>query len=127
MILYACGDLIFSTRISSTAGSMGIASRGVRSIEQLEKALDHPGDGEAAAPCGLIVDLDLEETALNLIEHAHQTQPRLPVLAFGSHVEVQLLREARKRGADPVLPRSAFTQNLVDILRKLAAGNASAP
>lgn len=116
MILYACSDLIFSTRIASTASSLGIPTKGLRTVDRLRELMTAESD-EDAIPHGLIIDMDLQDTALDLIREARTLNPQLTIIAFGAHVEAERLRQARTAGADPVLPRSTFTQNLSEILK----------
>lgn len=116
MIIYCCSDLLFATRIRSTAEAIGIGSRPTRDVTTLQARLDQVDDGKLNEPVkALIVDLDAPE-ALNVIAHAkaHANPPH--VLAFGSHVMTDLLQQARDRGADFVMTRGAFTSNLPDIL-----------
>ena len=41
----------------------------------------------------------------------------IPLLGFFSHVQIELQQAALTAGFDQVVPRSAFTKNLADILR----------
>lgn len=125
MILYAAADLIFATKIRSTAQSLGVITRPVRNTDMLQARLDRVDDGKPNnAPTALLLDLDLGDTALSLLDLARQhTSERgqpLPVIAFGAHVAVDLLEAARQRGADAVMPRGAFTAQLPDLLQRLA-------
>jgi CheY-like chemotaxis protein len=45
----------------------------------------------------------------------------VPVVGFFAHVETELQQRARAVGFDRVLARSAFTQQLVEILQGRAA------
>jgi hypothetical protein len=40
----------------------------------------------------------------------------IPLIGFFSHVETELQRSAQAAGFDRVMPRSAFTSNLAEIL-----------
>lgn len=113
MILYCCADLIFATRIRSTAEAMGIAARPVRSVDRLH-ALG------AEEPVGaLIVDLDAGEIAIDLIAAATHLRPMLHTLAFGPHVNLAAFESARRAGATQVMPRGRFADQLPDLLRTL--------
>lgn len=121
MIVYACSDLFFATRIGSTAETLGVVSRSVRDATALAQRLDRVDDGKANEPVGaLMVDLDLGDTALALIEQAKAHAAAPVVIAFGSHVATELLNAARAAGADQVLPRSAFTAKLPGLLEQYA-------
>jgi len=45
---------------------------------------------------------------------------RIPILAFGSHVDVEILDAAKNAGADEVLPRSRFSRILPALIEKHA-------
>lgn len=119
MIVYCCNDLMFATRISATAEAMAIPTRPGRSPEALQARLDQIDDGRLNQPVtGVIVDLDTP-AAIDLITQVKKHDGNLPVVAFGSHVMTELLQNARHAGADFVMPRSMFTNNLKDILDRL--------
>ncbi len=121
MIVYCCSDLIFSTKIRSTAEHLGVPSRPVRDAQMLRDRLEQVDDGKTSDPIsGVLIDLDTGETGLALIEQAKAFDPSLPVIAFGSHVATAVLETARGRGADAVMPRSQFTAQLPAILRAYA-------
>src|SRR4051812_7901338 len=89
MIVFCAADLLWATKIKSTADALGIPCRPVRNLEMLEARLaDSPGGVKA-----LIVDLEAGEAVLDLIRRARQgpsggdAKP-LHVLAFGPHVAV---------------------------------------
>ena len=117
MIVYACTDLFFATRIRSTAESLGVTTRPTRDVEALQQRLDRVDDGKANAPVtAVMIDLELGETATALIRQAAAHAAAPTVIAFGSHVAKDVLQAARDAGADEVLPRSAFTAKLPDML-----------
>jgi len=119
MLIYCCNDLIFSTRIGSTAQSMGAPARPARNAEMLAKRLDQVEDGKLNEPVtGVFVDMDLGDTALELIEQTKSHSPGVPVVAFGAHVAVELLEQARQRGADHVMARGGFTQQLPELIKR---------
>ncbi|MBX3357590.1 MAG: hypothetical protein KF745_04095 [Phycisphaeraceae bacterium] len=122
MILYLAADLIWATRIKSTADGLGISARPVRSIEMLGARL---GDSDVT---GFIVDLETE-AALVLIaelrraESDHNTnKTRIKIIAFGPHVDVERLEGARAAGADRVMTRGAFAGRLSDVIREIGGG-----
>jgi len=124
MLVYCCNDLIFSTRIGSTAQSLGAPARPARNAEMLARRLDQADDGKLNEPVtGVFVDMDLEQTALELIEQAKAHSPGVPVVAFGAHVAVELLDKAKQRGADHVMTRGAFTQELPALIKQYAGAD----
>ncbi len=120
MIVYCCPDLLFSTKIRSTAEALGVGSRPVRDLAMLDNRLNQVDDGKANEPVqALIIDLDTGADGLAMIAHARKAQAALPVLAYGSHVEVDMLAKAREAGAEPVMTRGQFTRMLPDLLTQL--------
>ena len=118
MILYVCADLLWATRIKSTAEAIGIAARPVRTLEMLEARL---ADSPVRA---LIVDLEAGETGFQLIERlrstgASEADRAVRVLAFGPHVMTDLFERARGAGADRVVARGGFSAKLPQILQTL--------
>ena len=119
MICFCAADLLWATRIKSTADALGISCRPTRNIEMLEARLvDSPVRS-------LIVDLE-SEGGMSLIqrlrgEGADERARAVRVLAFGPHVAVELFQQAKRAGADAVMARGAFSGRLPEILRQLAA------
>ncbi len=110
-LLILCTDLIFSTKITGTAKSLGVPFAVVRTLEKLREQL-------AAHPIATFI-VDLNADRVNAIEavrvaKAHAPSPR--VVAFLSHVQVELAQEAGNAGADEVLARSGFVAQLPAIV-----------
>ncbi len=124
MILYVCADLLWATRIKSTAEAIGLAARPVRSLEMLEARL---ADSDVRA---LVVDLETEDLGLDLIRQlrgpgATETHRAIRVLAFGPHVMTELFAKAKEAGADRAIARGGFAANLPDVLKALDEGPAT--
>lgn len=101
-------DLIFFSRISGSARAAGLA------VRQAKSAADALARARETPPTGVIVDLqnpglDLTTFMTQLKELCH-SQPR--VIAYGSHVEAEVLKAARRAGCDRVMPRSQFATEL---------------
>ena len=118
MVLYSAADLVWATRIKGTADAIGVPCRPVRSVEMLEARL-------ADSPVkGLVVDLEAPDLAMALIgrlggQQAPGPAGRVRIVAFGPHVEVELLRRAKELGADAVMARGAFASRLPTVLQEL--------
>lgn len=126
MIVYCCADLIFSTKIRSTADALGATTRPVRDAEMLRKRLDRVDDGKPNDPVtALMLDLDTGDAGLTMIEQVKAHDAAIPVVAFGSHVATELLHDARQRGADFVMPRSQFTASLPDLVQRFGITQAA--
>ena len=109
-VIAVVSDLIFATKITSTAATLGVAVKVVRSLDQLSTRLSQESDA--------LVMIDLEADGLDAesaVRLCRESDRR--VVAFGSHVRSDLLAAARDAGADEVLPRSAFTARLPDLLQ----------
>ena len=117
MIVYCCTDLIFATKIHSTADALGIVCRPARDVEALGARLDRVDDGKANdAVSAVMIDLTIGEAALDLIRQAKGHEAGPEVIAFAPHVEVDMLRAAEGLGADRVMPRGAFAAQLPQLL-----------
>jgi DNA-binding NarL/FixJ family response regulator len=111
-------DLFFLAKVHETAKQTGVTLETAATGEQLLKAA-------AASPAALIlVDLNARQGALDAVERlcAASSVANVPgnprrVIAFLSHVQVDLAERARAAGCADVMPRSKFTQNLAEILR----------
>jgi CheY-like chemotaxis protein len=121
MVVYCCVDLIFATKVRSTAESLGIPTRPARDAAALANRLNRVDDGKLNEPVtGVLIDLDLGEAGLRLLDQAKAFDRTIPVVAFGSHVATTVLHAAREHGADFVLSRGQFTSNLPTILERLS-------
>lgn len=125
MIVYCCSDLIFATKIRSTAEALGLVLRPGRTAEAMKNRLEQVDDGKPNEPItGVLIDLELADQAMALIEQVKHHDQNIPVIAFGSHVATTILDGAKQHGADFVMARSAFTANLPDILRRFGKAEA---
>lgn len=121
MIIYACPDLMFASRISATARAHNCIARPARDLEMLQKRLDREDDGKPNEPVRvLIVDLGLEDTALEMIRQAKAHDSNITLIAYGSHVLTDLLQSAQQAGADRVMTNGSFASNLESIFASLA-------
>jgi hypothetical protein len=122
MILYLAADLLWATRIRSTADSIGVPARPARTLDMLTARL---GDSPVR---GVVIDLE-GENSLALIAHlrrpdASASEKAVRIVAWGPHVEVEKLRAAKAAGADAVMARGAFGRHLPAILTELEKGGA---
>jgi CheY-like chemotaxis protein len=108
-------DMFFAAKINAAASAAGREVERIRSREQLEQL--------TAAPPSLVI-LDLKAERLDPMQAIAFLKSReelraVPVVAFVSHVQTETIRRAQAAGCDLVLPHSAFTQMLPEIV----AGN----
>ena len=103
-------DLMFVVRIGDAVRRAG---RKPMFVGSLERARVQAAEGP------VLVIVDLACTAADPIRVIQEVKALgIAVIAFGAHVDVEALQEAKKAGADQVMPRSRF----VEKLEKLVAG-----
>ena len=107
-------DLIFTSKITGTAGALGYR---VVVVGGIEKALAMMAEG---APVVVFLDLAAGDLAAPeaIKRYRAVAPPGTPFLAFGSHVDTDALENARAAGCDPVMPRSRFTNELPALIRR---------
>ncbi len=104
-------DLIFATKLSATAAAVGTTVTMVRTLEELGGQLD-----SAAVELVMVDLLAGGDDPLEAIALARAASPTVRIVAFGPHVEGDLMNGARQRGANTVLARSAFVRKLPEVL-----------
>jgi DNA-binding NarL/FixJ family response regulator len=106
--LMLCRDLLFASKALGAASALGARVRVARDVEGLlTLARESP-------PGGVLIDLHHPGLDLAvLLASLREACPAMPhTVAFGSHVDAELLRAAREAGCALVLPRSAFSERL---------------
>ena len=111
-VLALVDDLFFQAKMLETAKHVGVELRVCATPEVLV--------AEAAKNVTrlAIVDLNARAKPLEAIVRMQATAPGVPVVAFLSHVQVELAEAARAAGCRDVMPRSQFTRNLATILER---------
>jgi len=102
-------DLFFQMKLAETARHLGVEVKVAATADALLPLLD-------PTPKLLIVDLNSRSQPIAAIERLRGAKNGVRVVGFLSHVQTELAAQARAAGCDEVMPRSAFTQNLADIL-----------
>ena len=112
-VLAAVEDLLFRSKISETASSLGIEAAFPRNPRRLLEAL------RESPPDLLVVDLNSARfeplTLLRSVKSDEATRD-VSTVGFLSHVQKDLAIAAREAGCDRVVARSAFTKDLPRIL-----------
>lgn len=105
-------DLLFVAKVKGTADAIGIPLTVVRNARDLVRTVEQ-GAGLA------IVDMNAEgvDPAESIRACKAATRPTF-VVAYLSHVQKDLADAAREAGADVVMPRSKFSQELPALLRR---------
>ncbi len=114
-ILALVDDLFFQAKMQETARKLGIELRTVSTGAALL------AEAAQARPSLVIVDLNARQGPLEALEKLHAEGNQTPVIAFLSHVQVELAERARAAGCQRVLPRSKFAQELASILASAAS------
>jgi CheY-like chemotaxis protein len=123
-VLALVDDLFFQAKLVETAGKLGVVlktvSTGAALVKELEGTPGGAPDGPARSdlPRLVVVDLNARQGAVEAIEQLHRSGIAVPVIGFLSHVQTELAQRARAAGCQQVLPRSSFTMNLSEILRR---------
>ncbi len=115
-ILAVVDDLFFLSKIQQTAQLVGVPVEPVEPQKLAERVAQIPVRA-------VILDLNHRSGSAVEVLRAIKTDPtmsRIRVLAFLSHVQTDLAAAARAAGCDALLARSAFTQQLPQLLLKLA-------
>jgi CheY-like chemotaxis protein len=112
-VIAVVDDLFFASKIRGTAEQIGTRVRFVRSIgDAIAKGRDEAPD---------VIIADLNASCCDVLELARvlkgdEALAGVPLLGFFSHIQTELQQGAVAAGYDRVMPRSAFTKNLADIL-----------
>lgn len=111
-------DLFFQAKISETARKLGIKVEFVKGDKDaVQRLLDLP-DGER--PTLLVFDLNnLNAKPLVLIPKLKgKLKKATSIVGFLNHLQGDLKMKAVEAGCDTVMPRSAFSQSLPNMLRR---------
>lgn len=140
LILAFVSNLYFGVRIESVAENLDYRVKFIERAEEIAP-FDPTVPGQQLAEhlegrTGTLVDkITTWRPAVILFDLNHQDLPwkkwiaviksgpatrRIPVLAFGSHMDVETMKAAKSAGADEVLARSKFVADLPKLIGKYA-------
>ncbi len=106
-------DLFFSVKVTDTLKHAGYATRTVRRADDFARALSD----DAAPPAIALVN-----TAARGIDWragiTAAVARRIPVVAFGSHVDLDTQAEARRPGATSVIANSKLASDLPGVVAR---------
>lgn len=102
-------DLFFQMKIAEAAKHVGVEFKVAANGDVLATMLEPPTKL-------VIIDLNAKSDPLATITRLRATEKELPIISFLSHVQRELAAQAKTAGATEVMPRSAFTQELANIL-----------
>jgi PleD family two-component response regulator len=115
MVLALVDDLMFRSKIKSTATQLGVAVTFAGSQDAALAAM------RTTVPTLVIFDLNNPRTDPLGTLAAMKNDPALASirsLGYVSHVDVATIDAARAAGVDDVVARSAFTANLAELLAR---------
>ncbi len=119
-------DLFFVAKINETARKLNLKVQFVKSEKDIFAAMEQNGNTK---PTLVIVDLNNVAikpiTTISKVKSAFKKETN--VIGFVSHVQGELKLKAQEAGCDMVLPRSAFSANLPQLLRRHAASEELEP
>ena len=117
-IYFFIEDLFFNAKITETARKLGVK---VAFIKNDKDAIAELTDSEEADRPGLIV-FDLNNASAKPMTLIPKLKAKLKkstsIVGFLSHLQNELRVKAIEVGCDTVMPRSAFSQNLPNLLRR---------
>lgn len=105
-ILAYITDFFFQAKVEETAKQAEVPIRIVSTQSDFEEALGRNP---------LLVIVDLAAQGVDVVSLIGQVKGRVPVVAFGSHVDSGVLKRAAEAGARS-LPRSKFSRMLPEIV-----------
>jgi PleD family two-component response regulator len=114
VVIVAVDDLMFASRIASTAKALGVEIAFARSPEAIVEAV------RTRAPRLVIFDLNsVKVRPLEAVAalQADAALAAVPTVGFVSHVQAELIAAAREAGVGQVLARSAFVTQLPQLLQ----------
>jgi len=113
-------DLFFLSKIQDTGRKMNVKVEFVKSEKELTERMKSNGEEK---PSLIIFDLNnANAKPLTLIPKLKSKLKKgTSIIGFLSHVQGDLKQKAHEVGCDMVLPRSAFSQNLPQLLRRHGA------
>ncbi|HEY4961719.1 MAG TPA: hypothetical protein VFC15_06235 [Candidatus Limnocylindrales bacterium] len=119
-------DLFFLAKIQETARKMNIKVEFVKTDKDVYERMGQNGNDK---PTLIIVDLNnVAAKPLTVIPKLKsKLKKETNIIGFVSHVQGELKMKATEAGCDMVLPRSAFSQNLAQLLRRHAVQEEELP
>ena len=113
-------DLFFMAKIQETARKLNVKVEFVKSDKDLMEKMHQNGEEKPS-----LIIFDLNNNGVKPLALIPKLKSKLKkgtsIIGFLSHVQGDLKQKAHEVGCDMVLPRSAFSQNLPQLLRRHGA------
>jgi predicted metal-dependent hydrolase len=139
LVVAFVADLMFTTKIQNVIDGLGYRVTWLGQADEIEgndaAAIAMPGERLEGRTGHLFELITAWQPALLLFDLANTAVPwsewipvlksspatrRIPILAFGPHMNVETMEEASEAGADAVLARSRFTADMPALLERYA-------
>lgn len=115
-------DLFFLAKIQEVSRKLNVKVEFFKSEKEIAEKVDSNGS-EEQQPSLIIVDLN--SNSIKPLPTVSKLRAKFKkstsIVGFVSHVQGDLKVKAQEAGCDVVMPRSAFSQNLPNILRRHGA------
>jgi len=119
-------DLFFMAKIQETARKLNVKVEFVKSDKDLMEKIQQNGEEKPS-----LIIFDLNNAGVKPLTLIPKLKSKLKkgtsIIGFLSHVQGDLKQKAHEVGCDMVLPRSAFSQNLPQLLRRHGAPEDAEP
>jgi CheY-like chemotaxis protein len=119
-------DLFFMAKIQETARKLNVKVEFVKTDKDLMDRMEQNGEEKPS-----LIIFDLNNNSVKPLTLIPKLKTKLKkgtsIIGFLSHVQGDLKQKAHEVGCDMVLPRSAFSQNLPQLLRRHGAPDDSDP
>jgi len=119
-------DLFFMAKIQETAKKLNVKVEFVKSDKEMTEKMQQNGEEKPS-----LIIFDLNNASVKPLTLIPKLKSKLKkgtsIIGFLSHVQGDLKQKAHEVGCDMVLPRSAFSQNLPQLLRRHGAPEETEP
>ena len=114
-VIAVLDDLFFQVKIADAAKRAALQLVVVKTEEALSRKL-------AENPVAILLDLNCRSIDPIQLVSSLKAGPHaeVPLIAYVSHVQADLIKQAQQAGCDNVMARSAFSANLHQILLRYA-------
>lgn len=116
-------DLFFSVKMRDTLKHHDMLVTIVRSLAAFEQRLTAEGDEKPA-----LVIIDTATTGVNWEAAIRKAcDQHIPVLAFGSHMDLEARAKALQAGAQQVVANSKFTGDMPGLVQRMLSQSSATP
>jgi hypothetical protein len=119
-------DLFFMAKIQETARKLNVKVEFVKTDKDMMDKMQQNGEEKPS-----LIIFDLNNNGVKPLTLIPKLKSKLKkgtsIIGFLSHVQGDLKQKAHEVGCDMVLPRSAFSQNLPQLLRRHGAPEEESP